>query len=168
MTGLSDTSKLAQLGSLSACEGGNPTYSVGWEMFPAPLVILPNRILPGDTITASVSFHDGQFQLMMDDAQQGWHFSIDQPGVVADTAIAECIVEAPTITTTGAGVNNSRVAQLTNFGTVSVSCRSNKGPIGDGSQNVLYQMSTNDGIVKATTSPLDHDGSNFTVQWKHG
>jgi hypothetical protein len=168
MTGLSDTSKLAQLGSLSACEGGTPTYSVGWEMFPDPLVILPNRVQPGDTITASVSFHNGQFQLAMDDAQQGWHFSIDQVGVVADTAIAECIVEAPTITTTGPDVNKSTVAQLTNFGSVGVSCRTNKGPIGNGAQNVLYQMNTDDGTAKATTSQLDHDGSNFTVQWKQG
>ncbi len=168
MTGLVDTSKLAQLGSLSACEGGSPTYSVGWEMFPDPLVILPNHVRPGDTITTGVSFSNGQFHLTMDDTQQGWHFSIDQAGVSADTAIAECIVEAPTITTTGAGLNNSRVALLTNFGSVNVSCRSNKGPIGDGAQNVLYQMSTTDGTSKATTSPLDHDGSNFTVQWKHG
>ncbi len=166
MTGISDRSKLAQIATESGCNSGVPVYDAGWEMFPAPAVILSNTVNPGDIVTATVSFVNGRFHLSMDDPGEGWHFTTTQPDVPADTAIAECITEAPTFT--NEATNQSYVARLSNFGQVSIFCQINANhPIGDGPQNILYQMVSN-GVTKATTSNLDQTGAVFTVRWHHG
>jgi len=40
-------------------------------------------------------------------------------------------------------------------------------PIADGPQDIIYQMNTQAGNPKATTSDLDATGSTFTVYWHH-
>lgn len=164
MTGISENSKLAQLGTESACRSGFPQYFAWWEVFPDPFVPISETVKPGDSVTANVIFQNGQFQLLINDSRQGWHFSITQAGTASDTVVAECIAEAPTILT-GPNTNQGYIAQLTDFATVSIFCQVNDGPIGNGPQNVLYQMGTSS--VKATTSSLDPAGSIFTVQWNH-
>lgn len=163
----SNQSLLAQLGTDTECQGGIPQYFMWWEMFPAPSVPLNRPLHAGDTATASVTFQQGNFQLSIDVPQEGVHFSITKAGNVSDTSIAECIVEAPTIIDNLA-TNQGHVAPLTNFGQVSVLCQlNNSEPIAVGPQDVLYQMQTNAGIPKATTSTLDQTGSRFTVQWQN-
>ncbi len=163
ITGTADTSKLAQVATESSCQNGIPQYDAAWELFPAPAIPIDQPVQPGDKISASVSFQNGKFQIAIEDVQAGWHFSISRPGVVADTRIAECIAEAPTLENTV--TNESQVAQLTNFGTIHISCQMNgNAAIGDGPQNVRYQMDT--GTARAITSELDPGGTNFTVQWK--
>jgi hypothetical protein len=52
---------------------------------------------------------------------------------------------------------------------VSIFCQlNNNEPIANGPEDILYQMQTDTGIAKATTSDLDQAGSTFTVQWHHG
>ena len=164
----SDRSLLAQLGTVSGCDAGTPTYFMWWEMFPAPSVPLDQPLQPGDSITASVAFQQGRFQLTIDNPSEGVHFSTTHPGAVTDTSVAECIVEAPTIIdnpTTGQG----HIARLTNFGKVRIQCQLNDHrPIADGPQDIVYQMDTKGGTPKATTSSLDAAGSTFTVYWHHG
>jgi hypothetical protein len=164
----SDRSLLAQLGTVSGCNSGVPTYFMWWEMFPAPSVPLDQPLQPGDSITASVTFQQGRFQLTMDNPTEGVHFSTTQPGAVTDTSVAECIVEAPTIIdnpTAGQG----HVARLANFGKVRILCQLNDHrPIADGPQDIIYQMNTQAGNPKATTSALDTMGDTFTVYWHHG
>jgi Peptidase A4 family len=163
ITGTSDTSKLAQVATESSCQNGIPQYDAAWELFPEPAIPIDHPVQPGDKISASVSFQNGKFQMAIEDARAGWHFSISRPGVVADTRIAECIAEAPTLE--NAATNESQVAQLTNFGTIHISCQMNgNAAIGDGPQNVRYQMDT--GTARAITSELDPGGTDFTVQWK--
>jgi hypothetical protein len=163
----SDTSLLAQLGTESACESGAAQYMLWWEMFPAPLVPLDLPVQPGDSVTASITFQHDTFQLTIDDPAAGAHFTTSQPGKTSDTSVAECIVEAPTVIDDFA-TNSGHVAPLANFGSVSVFCQiSNNQPIADGPQNIIYQMSTDFGLTKATTSQLDEAGSTFTVQWHH-
>lgn len=163
----SDQSLLAQLGTESACQDGQPLYYVWWEMFPAYSVPLDFPLQPGDTATATVAFQHGKFRLSIDVPSEGIHFSTVQAGKVSDTSIAECIVEPPTIT--DLTTNKSHVAQLTNFGKVSIRCQLNGDePISDGPQDVLYQMQTQSGVAKAVTSALDQTGAGFTVQWQHG
>ena len=161
-------STLAQLGADSDCDAGTPQYFMWWEMYPQPSVPLDLAVQPGDSITATVAFQQNQFQLSIDDLQAQYHFSVTKPGKASDTTIAECITEAPTIVDNPFN-NQGHVAQLTNFGSVSISCQlNNKEPIADGPQDVLYQMQTSNKIAKATTSDLDQVGSTFTVQWHHG
>jgi len=163
-----DQSLLAQLGTESDCQSGYPQYSMWWEMFPAPSVPLDLSLQAGDNVTATVTFNDGQFQLTIDDPKEGVHFSTTHPGKVTDTSVAECIVEAPTIIDDLA-TNKGHIAQLTDFGQVSVLCQlNNNEPIADGPQDILYQMQTKAGVLKAATSVLDQTGTTFTVQWHHG
>jgi hypothetical protein len=127
---------------------------------------LPLR--PGDSVTATVTFQQGKFHLVIDDPKERAHFSTTQTGQVSDTSVAECIAEAPTIIDNPA-TNGGHVAQLTNFGTVSIFCQlNNNEPIANGPEDILYQMQTDAGIAKVTTSNLDQAGSTFTVQWHHG
>ena len=105
---------------------------------------------------------------MIDNPKERAHFSTTQAGQVSDTSVAECIAEAPTIIVDPA-TNRGHVAQLTNFGTVSIFCQlNNNQPLADGPEDILYQMQTDAGTAKATTSDLDQAGSTFTVQWHHG
>jgi peptidase A4-like protein len=167
-SGSSLQSTLAQLGADSDCDFGTPQYFMWWEMYPAPSVPLDLVVQPGDTITATVTFQQNQFHLSIDDPQAQFHFSTTKPGKVSDTSIAECITEAPTIVDNPIS-NQGHVAQLTNFGSISISCQlNNNKPIADGPQDVLYQMKTSNNIAKATTSALDQAGNSFTVQWHHG
>jgi len=139
-----------------------------WEMFPAPSVPLDQPLQPGDSITASVTFQQGRFQLSMDNPKEGVHFSTTHPGAITDTSVAECIVEAPTIIDNPA-TGQGHIARLTNFGKVRILCQLNDHrPIADGPQDIIYQMNTQAGNPKATTSGLDAAGSTFTVSWHHG
>jgi hypothetical protein len=166
-SGASDQSTLAQLGADSDCNFGIPQYFMWWEMYPAPSVPLDPIVQPGDSITATVAFQQGHFLLSIDDPQQQFHFSTTQPGKVSDTAIAECITEAPTIVDDPT-TNQGHVAQLADFGSVNISCQlNNNEPIANGPQDVIYQMKTSDNLAKASTSNLDQSGSTFTVQWHH-
>src|SRR5581483_9729617 len=134
-------------------------------MFPAPSVSLDNPVTAGDAITASVTYNGGTFNLVMDDITQGWHFATTQTGGrPSDTRFALCVVEAPSLV--DPNTNQQTVAALTNFGSVSVKCTVNGGPLGGGPQNDIFQMAT-DNINKAVTSPLDRTGTTFTVQWRH-
>jgi hypothetical protein len=167
-SGASDQSLLAQLGTDSDCQAGTPLYFMWWERFPAPSVPLNQPLQAGDTVTATVTFQQGEFQLSIDAPKEGVHFSTTQAGKVSDTSIAECIVEAPTIIDDPV-TNKGHVAQLTNFGQVSILCQiNNNEPIADGPQDVLFQMQTNAGVSKAVTSALNQAGTTFTVQWHHG
>jgi hypothetical protein len=160
ITGIPDKSQLAQTGSESDCLTGMPYYQVWWEMYPARSVPLDEPVTAGDTIIASVFFHNNQFRLSLKDLQQGWNFSTTQPGTAADTTTAECIVEAPTLVGP-----TQQIAQITNFGTVNIACQlSNRQGIGDGSLDYLYQMQTP--IANVVTSDLDQTGTFFTVRWK--
>jgi hypothetical protein len=158
MTGISDKSQLAQTGTASGCQNGSPIYYAWWEMFPAPAHLIAMSLQPGDQMTANVNYQSGQFQLTLDNTSEHDHFSTTQSGSDNDTLLAECIVEAPAFT-------NSTLAPLSNFGTVSASCQANNQPIGvTGPQNLVFQMVGTQ--QHATTSNLDAQGTNFTVQWK--
>ncbi len=158
---------LAQLGTATDCQGGQPLYYLWWEAYPAPSVQLDFPLRAGDSVTASVTFQHGKFQLSIDVPREHVHFSIFQAGKVSDTKFAECIVEPATIIDDPA-TNTGHVEPLTNFDQVTLRCQldGNK-PIAAGPQDILYQMQTRSGIAKAFTSVLDASGTTFTVQWHH-
>jgi len=158
MTGIAYKSQLAQTGTASGCEAGSPLYYAWWEMFPAPAHLIDMPLQPGDQMTSTVNYQQGQFQLTLDNESERWHFTTTQSGPDNDTLVAECIVEAPSL-------NNSTLAPLSNFGSVSAACQVNNQPIGiAGPQNMIFQMVGSH--QHASTSDLDQQGTNFTVQWK--
>jgi hypothetical protein len=164
----SDQSLLAQLGSATDCQGGQPLYYLWWEMFPAPSVQLALPVRAGDLVTAAVAFQHGVFQLSLDVPGEGVHFAISRAGKISDTKVAECIVEPATIIDDPA-TNKGHLETFTNFGQVTIRCQlAGNQPIAAGPQDVLYQMQTGSGVAKAFTSLLDASGTIFTVRWHHG
>jgi hypothetical protein len=162
-----DQSLLAQLGSATDCQGGQPLYYLWWEAYPAPSVQLDFPLQVGDSVTASVAFQHGTFLLSLDVPGERVHFSVSQPGKVSDTKVAECIVEPATIVDDPA-TNKGHLLSLTDFDQVTIQCQLNGNePIAAGPQNILYQMQTYSGVAKAFTSVLDASGKTFTVQWHH-
>jgi len=160
-------SLLAQLGSATDCQGGQPLYYVWWEMYPAPSVQLDFPLRAGDQVSATVTFGHGMFQLGLAVPDEGVHFSFSGAGKVSDTSIAECIVEPATIIDNPT-TNKGHLEHFTNFGQVTVHCQVNGNqPIAAGPQDILYQMQTNTGVAKAFTSVLDASGAIFTVRWHH-
>jgi hypothetical protein len=163
-----DQNLLAQLGSATDCQGGQPLYYLWWEMFPAPSVQLDLPLRAGDLVTAAVAFQHGMFQLSLDVPGEGVHFAISRAGQVSDTKIAECIVEPATIIDNPA-TNKGHLETFTNFGQVTIGCQiDGNQPIAAGPQDVLYQMQTGTGMARAFTSVLDASGTMFTVRWHHG
>lgn len=164
----SDRSLLAQLGSATDCQGGQPLYYLWWEMFPAPSVQLSFSLRAGDLVMAAVAFQHGAFQLSLDIPGEGVHFSVSRAGKISDTRIAECIVEPATIIDNPA-TNKGHLETFTNFGQVTIHCQlDGNRPVAAGPQDILYQMQTGSGVAKAFTSVLDASGTIFTVRWHHG
>lgn len=160
-----ENSVLAQLGTDSECLSGIPIYFMWWEMYPDPSVPLRQPVSPGETVTASVAFQNGKFQLSIDDPQEKYHFSTTQAGNIVDTSTTECIVEAPQAKDPNTG--NYQASYLADFNIVNVSCQLNDTKaIADGPQDILYKM-TDTGVLQAEASNLDAAGSGFTVQWEH-
>jgi len=159
LMGVPGKSQLAQTGVGTNCEDGVLSYYAWWEMYPALPVQIDYQVQSGDAMTANVIYQQGQFQLILDNESEHWYFSITKAGADSDAIKAECIVEAPL------DVWQQQTLQLSNFGSVGLSCLVNNQPIGvTGSQDVVYQMVGAE--QHATTSPLDQEGKNFTVQWK--
>lgn len=158
LTGTSEKSQIAQLGTDSGCLGGSAFYYPWWEMYPAPSNLIDNPLQPGDKMVATVTYQQGRFRLTLENMTENWRFTTVQGGSDSDTLIAECVVEAP------AKASDLSLVRLSNFGSVSINCLANNQPIGEaGPQNVIYQMAGSQ--QQAITSDLDQRGANFTVKW---
>jgi len=152
---------IAQVAALASCQNGKASYGADWELFPATAQTIAHSVQPGDTISARVAYQNGQFQLTMHDAQQGWSFSVSRPGSASNAAVAECITEAPTLIHANSQHN---ITDLANFGRVNMSCQADNTPIGTYPQLSQYQMIAAN--ATASTSGLDSSGSNFSVTWQ--
>ena len=82
-----------QIGTISACENGVPTYYAVYEFYPSPWVVIPLTVYPGEPVQALVAYSWGTFNLTL--FKVGGEFSISQPFPSADRSSAEFIVEAP-------------------------------------------------------------------------
>ena len=172
-----------QIGTDSGCSGGQPDYFIVWEQFPQPSVALSFPLQPGYLVTTAVTFQQGAFQrgnytlsisvskMIGPNASQGL-YSFQTPPLAGNlnaSAMAECIVEAPTLI--DPNTNQPQLEQLTNFGHVNVTCNfNNDEPIANGPQDYIYKMTADSFLQtqKATTSNLDASGATFTVTWNHG
>lgn len=175
-------SPIYQIGTDSGCSGGRPHYFIAWEQFPQPLVAQPFPLQPGYVVTTAVSFQPGasgrgDFMLsisiskMIGDGSTRGLYTFQTPPLTGDTsasAMAECIVEAPT--QVDPNTNQSQLEQLTNFGHVDFTCNyNNNEPIADGPQDYVYKMEADSflPVLKAAPSNLDSTGAIFTVTWNH-
>jgi len=161
LTGKAQQPTIAQIATIGTCQNGQANYEVDWELYPALAQTITNPVQPGDQISATVSYQQGQFHLTMHDARQGWSFSTSQRGSATNATVAECITEAPTLVIGG---TQRTITNLANFGQVNISCQANNTPIGSYTQLSQYQMVA--GNAATSTSSLGPSGSDFTVIWQ--
>jgi Peptidase A4 family len=110
------SSSLEQTGTSADCSGaGKATYSVWYELVPAPSVNVKLKIAPGDTITSSVLIKGTDVLVQIKNRTRHTSFTKHVAMEEPDLSSAEWIAEAPS-ECTYAGL--CRTVQLTNFGSV--------------------------------------------------
>lgn len=175
-----NSSTVEQIGTDSDLSNGVAKYYAWYEMYPAYPVNLPNKVVPGDTMIASVTYkgsapgNKSSFILTIAEYDQNttnlsWSFTTTQTIRGAQRSSAEWIQEAPS--------SNRGVLPLAPFGTVAFSAA--QATIGGGdprpisaylsqSGSTVWQIdmiSGKSGAVIAATSGLNDatSPSSFTV-----
>ena len=129
-------------------------------MYPAAVVNYPNQVLPGDSMSASVSVSGDTYKLVLADQTQGWTETTTKTEYGLSNSSAEVITEAPCCQSDG------NPYPLADFGTVNYS-----GSQVDGSsmaaQDPTPMVIVNplDGQPEDTTSPMNSSGD-FSNTWK--
>jgi hypothetical protein len=177
------SSGLEQVGSEADCSSsGRATYGAWYELVPAAAVPVPLQILPGDTVSASVTVAGTSVSVQIDDVTRGTSFSKQLTMATPDVSSAEWITEAPsTCTSTG----RCRTLALANFGTVSFTAASataagHTGSITDPAwtPTSVELQSTTAGFFRrsrfaplaagagAVPAALAADGGSFSIAWQ--
>lgn len=107
------TSTVEQTGTEAECSSGKAVYFGWYEMYPRFPTNYRNRVAPGDSMSASVSYTgNGTFSLTLSDVTQRWSQSTSQRLTSAKLASAEVIVEAPS--------SSGGILPLADFGTATL------------------------------------------------
>ena len=151
-----------QIGTDADCVHGQPFYFAWWEMFPAPLNVIPLRVSPGDTVSAEVSASGTAFTLTITVGTQ--QFSTTQTSADAAKSSAEWIAEGPSRIL----ADFNAVSFFDASATGSVSMGAHSGAITDPAWvNDQITMVTRSGKVRAEPCCLLNDGTGFMVDWLH-
>ena len=144
-----------QIGTEVICTAGVPAYHAWYDMFPAPPVILPFPVGPGDRISASVVYTAvNTFTLTITDLTRGWTSTTVKSAAAARSS-AEILVEGP-----------GAAGSLADFGTVTfTNCLIDGAPLAAADPHATNMVSGS-GVLQALTSPLLTPES-FEVTWKH-
>jgi hypothetical protein len=112
-----DSQALEQIGTDADCTAtGASRYTAWYELVPAPPVELKLKILPGDTISASVNVTGTNVLVQIKNRTRHTSFTRQLTIAQPDLASAEWIVEAPSACTPD---GRCTVLPLANFGSVS-------------------------------------------------
>ena len=149
------TPTVEQTGTEADCANGVATYQGWYEIFPNAPVFFPNRVQPGDEMSASVVADGaGTFMLTLSDATQGWTQTTQQAAASAQLGSAEIIAEAP---------SDGMVLPLADFGAVSFTAATvDHAPIGASANLSELTMESAQGAALATPSALT-GGNAFSV-----
>ena len=156
-----DTSNtVEQTGTDADCSGSTPQYYAWYEMYPKYPVNFNNKVVPGDTMNASVTTDGrGNFTLTVADTSQGWSRTVSAKLKSAKLSSAEVIAEAPS--------SSSGVLPLANFGTVNfTSAKANNTTLTSSTANLDPITMANGSTVKAQISNSMNAGA-FSVAWHH-
>jgi hypothetical protein len=147
-----------QTGTASDCAGPTASYSGWYEMYPAAPVYFSNTVLPGDHMSASVTFTGVEkYTLVLTDATRHWSHTIVKRNATLDRSSAEVITEAPS--------SLAGVLPLADFGTVRFSLIRINGLVlkkETPSRIVMYDSSD---LPQDTTSLLGNAGGAFSNTW---
>ena len=155
-----NSTSVEQTGTDSDCDGTTPTYYGWFEMFPAAPVNFSNTVLPGDHMSASVTFTGVEkYTLVLTDATRHWTRTIVRRNASLARSSAEVITEAPSSGATGA------VLPLADFGTVRFSLIRINGLVLNKETPSRIVMYDPDGLPEDSTSVLGNAGGAFSNTW---
>jgi hypothetical protein len=163
---------LEQAGTSADCQAdGQATYYAWYELIPAPPVIVPFTVSPGDTVSADVSVSGTIASFQLTNTTTGQTFTTQDTIEIIDLSSAEWIAEAPAQCGSFTG-GRCTVLPLANFGTVPFSAASAMvndytGTISDPTwtfTSITLGGGPNDSA--AAPSALSADGTSFSVAWQ--
>lgn len=155
-----NSTSVEQTGTDSDCVGTTPHYYGWFEMFPAAPVNFSNTVLPGDHMSASVTFTGVEkYTLVLTDATRHWTRTIVRRNASLARSSAEVITEAPSSGATGA------VLPLADFGTVRFSLIRINGLVLNKETPSRIVMYDPDGLPQDSTSVLGNAGGAFSNTW---
>ena len=179
------SSSLEQLGTAMECDGRSktPINYAWWELVPAPAVMIPFKVTPGDTITAAVLVNGQTITFSLRNITKRTRFSkVLTTAQTLDLGSAEWIAEAPSNCTS---LGQCNVVPLTNFRTVTFTKAAaigneHPGTILDGTWTAgpieLIADDTGSGLfsqgdilgpgVGAVPADVTADGRSFSVSWQ--
>jgi len=176
--GASDASHaLEQTGTQVSCNAkGKATYSMWYELVPAPSVTIKYKVFPGNAITASVTVKGTKVTVQIRNLSRRTRFVKVLTMSSPDTSSAEWVAEAPSACFSA---DRCVVVPLTDFGTVSFTnataiADGHHGTIGDSawtatpvvldsSRQTSSVAPSTDGAVPSLLSP---DGAAFDVEYQ--
>ena len=163
---------LEQTGTSSDCQADGEATTYAWyEIIPAPPVIVPLVVSPGDAITGEVSVAGTTATFTLDDTTTGQTYTTQQTVATPDLTSAEWIAEAPAQCHTFHGGGGCTVLPLANFGVVQFSAASTTlngytGTISDPTWSyTTISLGGGPDTSAATPSDLSTDGTSFSVSW---
>jgi hypothetical protein len=183
--GFSESSQaLEQIGTEADCTAsGRPGYRARYELVPAAPVAIKLKVLPGDTLRASVAIGGQAVTLRIRNVTRKTVFTRTLTMSAPDVSSAEWIAEAPSACN---GFGRCEPLPLTNFGTVAFSSASataggHTGTISDPgwAATAVELDSTAGGFFRdrfardaiganAVPAALSADGSGFAISWLQG
>jgi hypothetical protein len=87
-----------QGGTEAFCSGRTPQYSAWWEMYPTNQMTQLFAVLPGDAVSASVTYRTGLFTIVVSDLTSGRASIVAErcaPTLICSRSSADWIAEAP-------------------------------------------------------------------------
>jgi hypothetical protein len=161
------SSTVEQIGTDSDCNGTIPSYYAWYEFAPNTAILIDGvSISPGDQVSASVGYSNGEFTLTITNENTGQSYSKTARFSGAKRSSAEWIAEAPCCTSNGSVLPLSDFA-IVFFGSGHSTDASTAGPISNFGRNVQeITMAGSTGKNEAVASPLTSGGTSFTVTWR--
>jgi hypothetical protein len=154
------TNTVEQTGTEADCSSGKAVYYAWYEMYPKYPVNYSNRVLPGDLLSASVTYAGvSTFVLSLRDATQNWSQTTTQHLKSAKRGSAETIAEAPS--------GRGGVLPLADFGTVEFSQTTVDGSLLTAGLQSLEPLTMLAGAATVKAEPTSISGGRFSDTWRH-
>jgi hypothetical protein len=150
-----------QTGTGADCRTGKPQYYAWWQTFPAnsqqTYVV---TVAPGDSLSSTVSFADGQYTLVLTDSTQAWtKTTVAAAPAGSANASAEIVAEAASV--------NKAVTLLPEFATATFTGSEIDGTALPTTAAAPVDMVNQSGSVIASTGAEDDTGA-FDVTYRGG
>jgi Peptidase A4 family len=154
------STSVEQIGTDSDCVGTTPKYYGWFEMFPKAPVGFKNPVMPGDHMSASVTFTGVEkYTLVLKDATRHWTHTVVRRNATLARSSAEIITEAPSSLT--------GVLPLADFGTVRFSLARINGTVlnKEKPSRIVMVENTPAALPLDSTSLLGNAGGAFSNTW---